>query len=125
MADLTKDDLVLLMESYRNMISMHQAILDQSTKSIEISNAIIIKLDALTTKQSSLCNELSNISKSLEDFLRKAEARSTALVAQINGHEKKSLEDHGKIINKIYIGWVGMATIVLSLIGLIINLTHK
>ena len=32
---LTKDDLVLLMESYRNMITMHQTILDQTNKTID------------------------------------------------------------------------------------------
>jgi hypothetical protein len=52
---LTKDDLVLLMESYRNMITMHQTILDQSEKTIEKMGLIADKQDALYAKQNNVC----------------------------------------------------------------------
>jgi hypothetical protein len=119
--NMTRDDLVLLMESYRNTISMHQAILDQSTKMVEMSNIIIGKLDVLTTKQTSLCNELSNIGRSIESTLKESEKRGVKLddvVKTISDHEKNSNDEHHKITGKIYIGWIGMISIIISLIGL-------
>lgn len=119
--NMTRDDLVLLMESYRNTISMHQAILDQSTKMVEMSNVIINKLDSLTTKQTALCSELANVGRSMEDTLKESEKRGVKLddvVKTISNHEKSSNDEHHKITGKIYIGWIGMISIILSLIGL-------
>jgi DNA repair exonuclease SbcCD ATPase subunit len=116
---LTKDDLVLLMESYRNMITMHQTILDQSEKTIEKMGLIADKQDALYSKQNSVCNTLNNVSSSLDS----ANA-SIAKAAEVSiRHEKEIIKQHNKIETKIHLGWIGMGTIILGLIGLIITLS--
>lgn len=115
---LTKDDLVLLMESYRNMITMHQTILDQSSKTIEKMDTIVNKQDTLFSKQGQICNSLDKITGSLDST-----AKNLSDVAKnANTHEKKTIEDHGKLANKIHLGWIGMGTIIMGLIGLIIML---
>lgn len=88
MADdrLTKDDLVLLMESYKNVITMHQAVLDRSNKIIENMDSLTTKIDKISEKT--------------------------------NDHQARAIENTGKILNKIYLGWIGMASIILSLIAL-------
>jgi cysteinyl-tRNA synthetase len=115
---LTRDDLVLLMESYRNMITMHQTILDQSEKTIEKMDKIADKQDALFSKQGHICNTLDNVSNNLDDTTKNladsvAEAAKTAIA-----HEKKTIEEHGVLANKIHLGWIGMGTIIMGLIGL-------
>lgn len=127
--NLTKDDLVLLMESYRNMITMHQTILDQSTKTIEKLDGIATRQDGISTKQGRLCNSLDKITTRLDDcttILKDSNTNisgmETKIKDEINIHEKKSIEDHGKITNKIYLGWIGMGTIIISLIGLTVTI---
>jgi tetrahydromethanopterin S-methyltransferase subunit B len=115
---LTRDDLVLLMESYRNMITMHQTILDQSEKTIEKMDNIANKQDSLFSKQSSICNTLNKVSANLDDTTRSLADAGKAATA----HEKESLQQYSKLINKIHLGWVGMGTIIMGLIGLIIIL---
>jgi cysteinyl-tRNA synthetase len=128
--NLTKDDLVLLMESYRNMIIMHQTILDQSTKTIEKLDIIATKQEGISTKQGNICSSLSKITNRLDDCATvmkdsniNISGMSTKITDKINTHEKKSIEDHGKITNKIYLGWIGMGTIIIGLIGLTITIT--
>jgi len=148
---LTKDDLVLLMESYRNMIIMHQTILDQSSKSIDILDSITKKQDNLFSKQDKdvdiisttlensvkvFLERLDNVeqkmstglNKALSDIVNNSTNRANEVGAMVSdklvSHEKKSIEDHAGITNKIQLGWVGMGTIMIGLIGLIFAITN-
>jgi len=128
---LTRDDLVLLMESYRNMITMHQTILDQTNKTIDKLNIIASKLDSLFSKQGNICNTMNNIDEKINTTIIETKTNndkidniSINITKNLNDHEKKSIEEHSKLTNKIYIGWIGMVTIILSLIGLGITLTN-
>jgi len=120
---LTKDDLVLLMESYRNMITMHQTILDQTNKTIDKLDTIATKQDSLFSKQGSICNQLGSMNGKI-DILDKLDTGDniddlkTKVIDKLQDHEKKSIEDHGKITNKIYLGWIGMGTIIIGIVGL-------
>lgn len=129
---LTKDDLVLLMESYRNMITMHQTILDQTNKTIDKLDVISTKQDSLFSKQGSLCSSLNDITEKVVDSSTNIKTNSTkvddlksGLIEKLNSHEIRSTEDHGKLTNKIYIGWVGMISIIIALIGLGLTLIHN
>jgi hypothetical protein len=122
---LTKDDLVLLMESYRNMIIMHQTILDQTNKTIDKLNGMSEKQDFIFSKQNNLYDTLKNIvekvnnsSLELKSNNEKTEELRSNVVEKLNSHELKSAEDHSKLTNKIYIGWIGMISIILALMGL-------
>jgi hypothetical protein len=105
--NLTKDDLVLLMESYRNMITLHQTILDQSGKTIEKIDDMLTKQDKIYGRQKSTCDILNRCADNLEKTC-----------TNIQTHTLESVKDHGKIINKIHVGWIGMASIILSLVGM-------
>lgn len=116
---LTRDDLVLLMESYRNMITMHQTILDQSEKTIEKMDVIADKQDKLFSKQGHLCNTLDKVSTNLDDATKSLFDAAKGATA----HEKETIRQYGAVVNKIHLGWIGMGTIILGLIGLIIALS--
>ena len=118
--NLTKDDLVLLMESYRNMITMHQTILDQSSKTIEKLDGVMSKQDNILSKQTKTCGSIDNIIEKLNNLVN----ANTNIATKVDGHLLKSIEDHGILGNKIHLGWIGMGTIILSLIGLILTLIH-
>jgi DNA repair exonuclease SbcCD ATPase subunit len=135
---LRKDDLVLMMDSYKNMITMHQTILEQSAKIIELLSNISIRQDSIASRQEKICNILSEISKKLDDCSLKLQTGgdkveslksglgdalknvSESIKEKINNHNTKSIEDHNKITNKVYIGWIGMGSIILALLSLIL-----
>jgi cysteinyl-tRNA synthetase len=127
---LTRDDLVLLMESYRNMITMHQTILDQTSKTISIMENIVVKQDSTLSKQSQVCNSLQNItgnlstiSVNLSKTADKIDSFETDITNQFNTHNIRTIEDHGKLTQKIYLGWIGMGTIIIGLVSLIYTIT--
>jgi hypothetical protein len=132
---LTRDDLVLLMESYRNMITMHQTILDQTTKTIQAMDVIATKQDSLFSKQGNICNTINSIDKKMDKCsldcaaglvtnTDRMDSFKDSIVKVLNGHEKKTIEEHAKLSNKIYIGWIGMGTIIIGLVGLIYTITN-
>jgi hypothetical protein len=115
---LTKDDLVLLMESYRNVITMHETILNQTSKAIEKLDLIATKQDYIASKQSDTCKSLEKCSGRLDDIF-KAEGH---VIDKIDKHHEKSIDTHSKITTKIHLGWIGMGSIIIGLIGIIVTI---
>lgn len=128
---LTRDDLVLLMESYRNMITMHQTILDQTTKTISKLDDIITKQNDIISKQGAVCNSLNMITGKidqtngkLKDTINKMGTVEDKIGEKIDNHETKRIESDQKIVSKIYLGWIGMGTIIVGLLGIIVTLSN-
>jgi uncharacterized coiled-coil DUF342 family protein len=124
--NLTKDDLVLLMESYRNMIQLHSTILDRTNKTTEMLDKVVAKQDMLLTKQASLCNKLGKCVEKLneagtkiDNTADKIDNAGKEIRQKIDTHNLSSVKDHGRITNKIYVGWIGMGSIIIALISLI------
>lgn len=115
---MTKDDLFLLMESYKNMITMHQTILDQTSKTITKLDNIANKQDNLFSKQGQICNTLKTVANRIDDYADNL----SFILNKLNAHENKTIEQHSKVVNKIHLGWIGMGTIIMGLIGLVISL---
>lgn len=117
--NLTKNDLNLLMESYKNMFLLHQTILDQQTQMSEL-------LEKIVDKQSKSCNELEKVSSTLKDcvtILRENQKdfrdNINNVSDKISSHDATSIDGHGKIRNRIYLAMGGSATVIVALIGLI------
>lgn len=140
--NLTKDDLILLMDSYKNMISMHQTILEQTARVIESLTGISLKQESILGIQGNVCNNLSEIVRKLDDCIKRlkdsnekidlvretvgdnVKSLSDSIKEKINNHNVKSIEDHGKIKDKIHLGWIGMSSIIISIIGLIVAMVY-
>jgi hypothetical protein len=116
--NLTKDDLMLLMESYRNMIEYHQTILEQSTKTIEKLDSITTKQDIISTKQNSTCIHLKSITNKLDSVI----GSSADHHKELHDHNIESIKTHGKLANKIHVGWVGMGSIIVGIIAIVVAL---
>jgi hypothetical protein len=135
----TKSDLVLLMESYSNMMKMHETVLNQQSQIIEMQKKITEKQDATISKQSTLCNTLSNVTSKLDECavklqktyetLDKVEDNIVYKVEDtktiITNHNTKSIEDHSSLKNKIHLGWIGMGSLGIGLVTIIIVLLSR
>jgi len=129
---LSKDDLFILMESYKNNIQLNTTLLEQQKQ-------LLLLHDTTTNKQKELCN---NIDKLIEKL---TQCSKTISDNQIKLHEEQSkLDDsigsvstqlslktadlskeHASLANKMYISLVGMIGIVISVIGMAINYSDK
>lgn len=134
---LSREDLTLLMESYRNTIELHTTLLEQQKQVLEFQHTIIEKQDSIIGKQGKVCDQLSIIATNLGDCAGNI-AESNKSITERFLTIKKDVEDdvekvaskieitrlenvtqHSDITNKIYVSMVGSGLIILTLIGLI------
>ena len=138
---LSREDLTLLMESYRNTIELHTTLLEQQKQVLEFQHTIINKQDVILGKQSKVYDQLSILANSLGSCATNIDESNKSMIKTLS-LIKKDVEDevekvgtklektrldnviqHSAITNKIYIGMVGSAGIIVMLIGLIAKLS--
>lgn len=140
---LSRDDLMLLMESYRNTIQMHTTLLEQQKAVISSQNELLSKQDEILKKQHQVCTNIDTITKEVEGYIRKFDELNQAikskhqeLVTNITGQtgniETKldtsmldTIKNYSSLRNRIYIALIGMGVIVVSLITLNITAFDK
>jgi len=140
---LNKDDLYLLMESYRNMIQMHSTLVEQQKQIIDLQNHILAKQDAIASKQTQSCDQLKGVAEKLEACaanllktndtitstsmsLDKTMSNGLDLVKdKIGGGQLELTKQHSGINVRLYVAMGGMATIIIGLIGLLMALSGK
>ena len=128
MADITQNDLNLMMQSYENMILMHKTVLDQQTTMTELLGEVVKNQSNISTKQMSVCTTLEGVVKQLDTCSvqlsksqEKMDTTDKSLTKDLNTHNVESVKEHGKITNKIYIAFGLSGTIILGLIGLLLK----
>jgi hypothetical protein len=108
---LNKEDLYLLLESYKNSVEMNTLISQQLTS---ISDALTLFKDDFVGLDVNIQKKLDNAMSSCGRISDKIEA-----------HEKESIKSHSKIFNKINLLYVGIGSIVLGIIVMAIQLIGK
>ena len=112
---LTWDDLVLVLESYKNMIILNTTLLDRQQKVIELEEELL-QLSLLKKK------ELDEIKESLESYVK---------LYQVNGSERDSTltkeflkvqTDFIKLTEKVTRIYIVVGAIIIPLIGLVVLL---
>lgn len=129
---LNKDDLFLLMESYRNMIQMHSTLVEQQKQIIDLQHDVIKKQDSISLKQAQTCGQLENVASKIEgttsNLTKINDSLSSGLTEVRSNLDNSQLEltkQHSGINTRLYIAMGTMATIVIGLITLSIGLMDK
>lgn len=116
--NLTRDDLILLMDSYRNHFAMNQTLLDQLGRIVDQQSSMMQKQDEMIQKQSRTCQSLHDAATALKSSNDKIDNIKTDIIEKVTDHNLSSTKEHGSLKNKIYVGWIGMLSIIAALIGL-------
>lgn len=138
--EFTKQDLFILMESYKNNIQLNTTILEQQKQ-------ILILNDQFIEKQRDLCDSVDQLINRLNDCSKTLAENHAVLTGSINSMSSKlstSLEsmskdikmestnacsrltvDHSNLKNQIYVAMGGMVLIILSLVGLFSSFMNK
>lgn len=129
---LSKQDLYILMESYKNNIQLNTTLLEQQKQLLILHDSSTAKqkelceeMENVTDKQTKMCSEITTLieklttcSKTLADNqLRIDEYLKEISVSVLTTSGKISLE-HQKITNRIYVAMIGMGGIIIAIISM-------
>lgn len=109
--NLSKDDLFLLLESYKNSVEMNTVISQQLTTILEILQTV---KDQDANLEQNLKDKIDSAIKIVEKMRDKFEA-----------HDKEDIKYFDKILNKLTVLYIGVGSIVLSLCWIIYQLIDK
>ncbi len=108
---LSKDDLFLLLESYKNSVEMNTL----------ISQQLSTILDMIQQCKDDNANLESHIKEKIDAVIKEIEKLQTTT----NTHDKEMIKGHGKIMNRTNILYVGMGSIIIALIMLVYKVFSK
>ena len=115
---LTWDDLVLVLESYKNMISLNTTLLDRQQKVIELEEQLLA-LSMIKKK------ELDEIKDKLEKYIESYQVKGSErdiIAAQSFSNVQREV---GTLSGKITVMYIIVSAIVIPLVGLVVLLlTH-
>jgi hypothetical protein len=128
---INRDDLLLLMEAYKNQVELNTTLITRQEVIIAKQEEIIGKLVEILASQGKLLEGVGAIPGSLEKVIHDlCESTSetckgigTTMDNNLSTARQAQIREHNAINNRIYLGWVGMGTIVIALIGVIIKLS--
>lgn len=140
---LSIKDINLLLASYKNQVEMQTMILDQLKKVSDYQKRVLEKQDGITGEHRDLVDSLKNISEKLETLVtqmkKSQDAITTSNTNLSNSLDTKSNdlkndigtfrhENQGSlstVVNKIHLGWIGMGTIILGILGFVLAYLDK
>ena len=141
--NLSRDDIFLLMESYRNMVQMHTTLIEQQKQVITSQQDLVKKLDSVINKQNNLYSSMESVSKCLESCAEIFSETNDKIISNFNDTKKSindnvqkveirvenvqtsSLKEFSSIKNRLYISYGAMSVIIISLITLTITAYEK
>lgn len=130
---INRDDLFLLMESYKNMVELSTTLLERQ----ELINSMQLKLmesiKEICTNQSLILSEIKSVpdaflsgTEKIADELRQLNRHNNtelqALKKEVISGRNAELKEHAGHNLRIYVALSGMIAIVLALIGLVATL---
>ena len=134
---LSKDDLYLLMESYRNMITMNATLAEQQKQLIDSQSKLLERQDTLNMKQSQLFDKISALVDKIDewtDVTKSGHDEIQNTCTDLEGIMVEKLDkladrtvnlnientkQHEGIKNHIYAAYVGLVSIIGSVLGLV------
>lgn len=134
---LSKDDLYLLMESYRNMITMNATLAEQQKQLIDSQSKLLERQDTLNSKQAQLFDKISALVDKIDDWTDVTKSGHDEIQNTCTDLEGKVLEkldklgdrtvnlnientkQHEGIKNHIYAAYIGLVGTVGSVVALI------
>jgi flagellar biosynthesis regulator FlaF len=135
-SQLSKQDLYILMESYKNNIQLNTTLLEQQKQILSLHDASMEKQKELCKSIDDLVEKLGHCSKVISDSQSKLNenqvklsndlsAVSTNVTNTINNVSNKTSLDFAKLYNYMYVAFFGMGGLILSIIGMAISYADK
>lgn len=136
---LNFSDLKLLMDTYQNMIQLNTILLEQQKRVIELQQSIIKKEETNSIKQEQIYVKIDDVGKNMFSCIKNLEEINKSMKISHDDLYKKvceefkessstltsvkveNIQQSSSIKNKIYIAFVGMGIIIITLLGVLFN----
>ena len=122
---LSKNDLYILMESYKNNIQLNTTLLEQQKQLLIMTNESIDKQKDLCLTLDKFIENLTNCSKRMDDNHNAIMNRLSNVNTQVTTTSATNSVEHSKITNRIYVAFGGMVLIILAVIDLAMTYSDK
>lgn len=134
---LSKEDLYLLMESYKNMISLNATLAEQQKQLMENQEKIIVKQDMLATKQTSVCDRINvmidridtwtNATKGAHDEIQDTcigleeslEGKMSKILDNQTSITIENTKQHEGLKNHMYGAYIALGSVIVSVLTLV------
>ena len=130
--DIRKDDLYLLLDSYKNNIELSTIIMEQLRQISESQINLTENIKGLIDRGNEVTKSLLEIANSMKEYSDSVKNSSDKLIDKVGDYEKHlsvfETEQKGlfaKVGSKINLVYIGMGTLVISLLGIIYLLLEK
>lgn len=111
MSDLNKEDLTLLMDSYKKQVELNTQVLTQQQN-------LIMRLDSMIEIHKETCNNINRVTDKIDDHGKHVSDGFNKMSEKLNSDRKESLKEHNDIRFKIYIAMSLMGVIILNLVAI-------
>lgn len=115
---LSREDLFMFMELYRNTSTANTTLLEQQKTLLEKQNSLLEKIGSANDTMETVSENLKVTMEKMSTF------QQDCVTNQVEVKGNASLE-HSKLTNKIYVTYGILGGIVLALISMIMQLTDK
>lgn len=134
---LSKEDLYLLMESYKNMITLNATLAEQQKQLMENQTKIFEKQDHLAARQQQFCDRVNLMIDRIERWTADAKMGHDEIQNTCTGLEENlgeqlegiktsnnqmiidNTKSHASLKNHIYGAYVGMGSMIVSILTLV------
>lgn len=111
MGDLNKEELTLLMDSYKKQVELNTQVLIQQQN-------LITRLDSMIEIHKDTCNNINRVADKIDEHGKTSIETFNKVSEKLNSDRKEGLKEHNDIKFKIYVAMSLMGVIILNLIAL-------
>lgn len=115
---LALQDLVLLMDAYRNNIELTTTLMEQIKQ-------ILSQQDEILDAQKNLCKEIINTTNTMRDFSSSMIERMADINKDIVDVKLEVIKENSSLKNVIYVSLVGAVALITSIVTLTVDLNNK
>lgn len=134
---LSKEDLYLLMESYKNMITLNATLAEQQKQLMDNQGKIIEKQDVLFNKQSQICDRITKMIDTIDRWINTTKTGHDEIQNTCDGLEEtftdkldkvvtgqtdiriENTKQHEGIKKHMYAAYIGFGSLMLSMLSMI------
>lgn len=111
---LSRDDLFLLMEAYRNNIEISTTLLQQQ-------NQIVEQLQKTTANQEKICGSIDGVADKLDASAQQMSTTYQEIIVEKTKCQAEVSKEHGTIIHRVNLVYVGIGTLLLPLVVFLVQ----
>ena len=111
MSDLNKEDLTLLLDSYRKQVELNTQVLTQQQN-------LIMRMDSMIEIHKETCHNINKVSEKVEHQDRNTLEGFIKIADKLGSNRKDEMKEHGDLKVRLYIAFGFMSVIILNIIAI-------